>query len=81
MVTIPFLAEFKRTQTMTEQRDRLEQELKAEQLKKLQKEREVTLLETDPEYIETIARDKLDLMKDGETIYRLDTARKQIEQK
>lgn len=37
-----------------------------------QRERDVYLLENDKEYIETIARDKLDMMKDGETIFRLD---------
>lgn len=37
--------------------------------------REVYLLENDKQYIETIARDKLDMMKDGETIYRLDPAK------
>jgi cell division protein FtsB len=34
--------------------------------------REVELLKNDPTYIETIARDRLDMMKDGETIYRID---------
>jgi cell division protein FtsB len=34
--------------------------------------REVNLLKTDPGYLETMARDKLDLMKDGETIFRLE---------
>ncbi|CAN5269943.1 hypothetical protein BH20VER2_BH20VER2_05060 [soil metagenome] len=34
--------------------------------------REVTLLKTDPTYLETIARDRLDLMKEGETIVRLE---------
>jgi cell division protein FtsB len=34
--------------------------------------REVTLLKTDPEYLETIARDRLDLMKEGETVFRLE---------
>lgn len=34
--------------------------------------REVTLLKTDPTYLETIARDRLDLMKEGETIFRLE---------
>jgi cell division protein FtsB len=29
-------------------------------------------LRHDPEYIGIIARDKLDLMKDGEVIYRID---------
>jgi len=36
--------------------------------------REVDLLKNDPAYIETIARDRLDMMKDGETIYRFDPA-------
>jgi cell division protein FtsB len=34
-------------------------------------EQEVRLLQTDPQYLEIIAREKLDLMKDGETIFRL----------
>jgi cell division protein FtsB len=34
--------------------------------------REVDLLKNDPTYIETIARDRLDMMKEGETIYRID---------
>jgi len=34
--------------------------------------REVNLLKTDPGYLETMARDRLDLMKEGETIFRLE---------
>jgi cell division protein FtsB len=34
--------------------------------------REITWLKTDPTYLETIARDRLDLMKEGETIFRLE---------
>jgi cell division protein FtsB len=34
--------------------------------------REVSLLKTDPVYLETIARDRLDLMKDGETVVRFE---------
>jgi cell division protein FtsB len=37
--------------------------------------REVNLLKTDPTYLETIARDRLDLMKEGETIFRFDQQR------
>ena len=37
--------------------------------------REVNLLKTDPIYLETMARDRLDLMKEGETIFRLETRR------
>lgn len=35
--------------------------------------REINLLKTDPTYLETIARDRLDLMKDGETVFRLES--------
>jgi cell division protein FtsB len=38
--------------------------------------REVNLLKTDPTYLETIARDRLDLMKEGETIFRLEPSTK-----
>ncbi len=34
--------------------------------------REVNLLKTDPAYLEVMARDRLDLMKEGETIFRLE---------
>jgi cell division protein FtsB len=37
--------------------------------------REVNLLKTDATYLETIARDRLDLMKEGETIFRLEPSR------
>ena len=51
------------------------EELIAQQSLRKQREREVYLLENDKEYIETIARDKLDMMKEGETIFRLDPAK------
>jgi cell division protein FtsB len=34
--------------------------------------REVNWLKTDSTYLETIARDRLDLMKEGETVFRLE---------
>lgn len=44
-----------------------------EQRRDLQRrEREVRLLQNDPEYIELMARDRLEQMKPGETIFRLD---------
>ena len=54
---------------------RIKEELIAQQSLRKQREREVYLLENDKEYIETIARDKLDMMKEGETIFRLDPAK------
>ena len=38
--------------------------------------RQIALLKTDATYLETIARDRLDLMKKGETIFRLESPRK-----
>jgi cell division protein FtsB len=34
--------------------------------------RQIAWLKTDPTYLETYARDRLDLMKEGETIFRLE---------
>ena len=38
--------------------------------------RQVALLKNDPTYLETIARDNLELMKEGETIFRLESPEK-----
>ena len=48
-----------------------------EELRKSTSEHElqVHLLRTDKEYLEMIARDRLDLMRDGETIFRLSSAK------
>ena len=37
--------------------------------------REISWLKTDSTYLETIARDRLDLMKEGETIFRLEPSK------
>ncbi|MBV9644407.1 MAG: septum formation initiator family protein, partial [Verrucomicrobia bacterium] len=34
--------------------------------------KKLTLLQNDPSYTELLARDKLDLMKPGETIFRME---------
>lgn len=38
--------------------------------------KKIALLKNDPTYLETLARDSLDVMKDGETIFRLEAPRK-----
>jgi cell division protein FtsB len=43
--------------------------------------REVNLLKTDSVYLETIARDRLDLMKEGETIFRIESAAAQADKR
>jgi len=58
-----------------ETEQRIEQ-LKAEVAKQTEllarRKREEDLLKNDPQYLETIARDKLDVMKEGETIIRIE---------
>jgi cell division protein FtsB len=66
---------------LPEVQKRKEQDLRVEELKaEIEKQRmtlaryqrEENLLKHDPEYVGLIARDRLDMMKAGETIYRLD---------
>ena len=54
-------------------RDLIHEKSRLAQLRKLstEREQEVRMLQNDPEYLEMIARDRLDLMKEGETIFRL----------
>ena len=55
--------------------DNLQQQVNDQQTLLARQTREVNLLKTDMTYLETIARDRLDLMKDGETIFRLEASR------
>lgn len=56
--------------------DHLQAQVSEQQHLLARQTREVTLLTTDPAYLETIARDKLDLMKEGEVIFRLERTEK-----
>ncbi len=38
------------------------------------KKKELDLLQASPEYVEIIARDKMDMMKEGEVIFRIEPA-------
>ena len=55
--------------------DNLQAQVNQQQRLLARQTREVTLLTTNREYLETIARDKLDLMKEGEVIFRLESAK------
>lgn len=50
----------------------IEQQKQQAKLEQVRLAREKELIKTDPTYVENIARDKLDLMKPGETIFRLE---------
>ena len=61
----------KRTQSQREI-DLLQSQVNDQKMLLARQTREVNLLKTDSVYLETIARDRLDLMKEGETIFRLE---------
>jgi len=72
---LTFYPEWAHRNQLAQQLKEEQDKLRAEQLLQKKREREVTLLQTDPSYVEVIARDKLGVMKEGETIFRLDGSR------
>lgn len=72
VAVITFYPEFRRIEEMKANIGRLDAQLAEEQLKLRKQEREEEWLKNDPEYVEMQARDLLGVMKEGETIFRLD---------
>jgi len=54
---------------------RLQEEIAREKAIHHRRTRELELLKNDPEYMELVARDRLDMMKPGEIIVRIETGR------
>ena len=67
-----FLPELRKEREQASRAEELKKELEAEKKLYTQQERQKDLLKNDRGYVEILARDKLDMMKDGETIFRLD---------
>lgn len=67
-----FLPQLQRQQAAAAEEQRLEVLVKQSRERVARKTRELAWLKNDPSYVEIIARDRLDLMKEGETIYRLE---------
>ena len=67
-----FLPPFKKLKHSRAEIDVLQGLVKEQKILLARQTREVNLLKTDPAYLELIARDRLDLMKEGETIFRLE---------
>ncbi len=55
--------------------DALKAEVEQERQKLVLNMRIEELLKHDPEYVSMIARDRLEMMKEGETIYRIEAPR------
>jgi cell division protein FtsB len=69
-----FVPPYKKLQIGHEDLDKLQAQRDEQQVLLSKQTREVNLLKTNLVYLETIARDRLDLMKDGETIFRVEPA-------
>ena len=67
-----FLPQSKKLSQSRAEIDKLQAEVNQQKGLLARQTREVNLLKNDPTYLETMARDRLDLMKDGETIFRLE---------
>ena len=67
-----FLPLYKKRVQSQNEIDNLQSQVNEQKIVLAKQTREVNLLTSDPVYLETIARDRLDLMKEGETIFRLD---------
>ncbi len=72
VVLAAFYPEWVRYNSLASELDEKQAILKAQELDRDQREREVRLLQNDPEYVEIIARDKIGVMKPDEQIFRLD---------
>jgi len=70
-----FVPPYKKLTQSRAEVDNLQQQVNEQQSLLARQTREVNLLKTDVTYLETIARDRLDLMKEGETIFRLEPVR------
>ena len=67
-----FLPLYKKRVQSQNEIDALQNQVNEQKTLLARQTREVNLLKTDPVYLETIARDRLDLMKEGETVFRLE---------
>jgi len=70
-----FVPPYKKLMQSRTEIDNLQQQVNDQQTLFARQTREVNLLKNDVGYLETIARDRLDLMKEGETIVRLESPR------
>lgn len=71
-IAYSFLPEVANRKAQLQRIEGLKAEIEKQRMLLTRYEREEMLLKRDPEFISVIARDKLELMKEGETIYRLD---------
>ena len=70
-----FLPELEKQRTEAASRERLHRLIDEQRALHSRYERQIGWLQNDPEYLATLIRDKFDMMKEGETILRLEPAK------
>ena len=70
-----FLPEVSKRRDQQTRVDQLKTDVERERQINVRNTRIEELLKHDPEYVGLVARDRLDLMKEGETIYRMEPVR------
>ena len=66
-----FIPSYSRLQDLKERNTALEEEISSLKQRNEDLAQEEILLETDPVYLEKIAREKMGIVKDGEVVYKL----------
>lgn len=67
-----FLPKIQQQREQTARYEELKKQIETQRAITAQHTREVDLLKNDPGYVEILARDRLDLMKEGETVFRME---------
>ena len=76
-----FVPPYKKLKMGHEEIDKLQAQRDEQQALLSRQTKEVNLLKTDPAYLEISARDRLDLMKEGETVFRIESAAAQADKR
>ena len=71
-----FVPPYKKLSAARADADNLQAQVADQKILLAKQTREVSWLKNDPTYLEAIARDRLDLMKEGETVFRLETVKR-----
>lgn len=74
LAALAFQPQIKRHAEERREIRRLEDQVQSEQELIRMKKKELDLLQSSPEYVEIIARDKMDMMKEGEVIFRIEAS-------
>ncbi len=71
IVLLAFIPSYAKMQDLKQKNNEYAKRIEALQQRNVQLEREKYLLESDPVYLEKVARQKMGLIRDGEKVYRV----------